>query len=60
MKWQIHRKYGKFVVDKIHALLYNNQVTHRGIAQMVEQRSPKPRVVSSSLTLSIELYNIRL
>ena len=29
--------------------MYNEQ-THRGIVLMVEQRSPKPTVVSSSLT----------
>ena len=26
------------------------QISYRGIAQLVEQRSPKPRAVSSSLT----------
>ena len=28
----------------------SKKLIHRGIAQLVEQRSPKPRVVSSNLT----------
>ena len=34
-------------------------ITHRGIAQQVEQRSPKPRVVSSILTAPAKKKAIR-
>ncbi len=40
----------KKTVDKLRLLCYHYLRTHRGIAQLVEQRSPKPRVVSSILT----------
>ena len=45
----------KNVLDISRLILYNNQAfsgcsTSRGIAQLVEQRSPKPRAVSSRLT----------
>ena len=36
--------------------MYNEQ-THKGIVLMVEQRSPKPTVVSSSLTAPAILHN---
>ena len=41
-----------FGIDILFKLMYNINVAnkHRGIAQLVEQRSPKPRAVSSSLT----------
>ena len=39
--------------------MYNEQ-THRGIVLMVEQRSPKPTVVSSSLTAPATLLNNRI
>ena len=39
-------------IDITRILRYNSYVAcqYRGIAQLVEQRSPKPRAVSSSLT----------
>ena len=36
-------------LDKNTGMCYNNKVAERGIAQLVEQRSPKPRVTSSIL-----------
>ena len=40
-----------FVIDKVGCSVYNdsgNLIRHRGIAQLVEQRSPKPRAEGSS------------
>ena len=48
----LKNKYLYFSVDKASGTWYNNYrcKRDRGIAQLVEQRSPKPQVVSSSLT----------
>ena len=53
MEVNYHAIFFEKTVDTEPFLLYNINVAnliHRGIAQLVEQRSPKPRAVSSSLT----------
>ena len=40
----------KKILDLCDFVLYKAKVFCRGIAQLVEHRSPKPRVVSSNLT----------
>ena len=48
------------MLDKIPRLCYNNKVADRGIAQLVEQRSPKPRVPSSILGAPVKINSLQV
>ena len=45
----------KKVLDLYFEMLYKTAKVYRGIAQLVEHRSPKPSVVSSNLTAPAKL-----
>ena len=47
------------MLDKIPGLCYNDIVADRGIAQLVEQRSPKPRVPSSILGAPAKINSLQ-
>ncbi len=50
----------KISLYKPKRLCYTVKVMFRGIAQLVEQRSPKPRAVSSSLTTPVKQKGVLL
>ncbi len=49
LKGNIYKGYKK-ILDFCFFILYKTEEICRGIAQLVEHRSPKPSVVSSNLT----------
>ena len=47
------------MLDKTSCMCYNDIVADRGIAQLVEQRSPKPRVPSSILGAPAKINSLQ-